>query len=79
MVWVALAVFPQISVAVQIRVMVYLFTHAPAVITSVTVTVTLACPVQLSVAVTEAIWPTGTSDAQLYVAACGTPEITGAV
>ena len=77
MVWVALAVFPQISVAVHMRVMMYLFAQVPGVITSFTVTFTV--PEQLSDTVTEAVWPDGTSEAQLKVAACGTPEISGAI
>ena len=51
--------------------------QVPAVVTSLTVTVTV--PVQLSVAVTEAIEATGTSEAQLTVIAAGVPDIVGGV
>ena len=51
--------------------------QVPAVVTSLTVTVTV--PVQLSVAVTEAIEAAGTSAAQLTVIAAGVPVIVGGV
>ena len=51
--------------------------QVPDVVTSLTDTVTV--PVQLSVAVTEAIEATGTSAAQLTVIAAGVPDIVGGV
>ena len=51
--------------------------QVPAVVTSLTVTVPV--PVQLSVAVTEAIEAAGTSAAQVTVIAAGVPDIVGGV
>ena len=76
-VWVEVLELPHTSVAVQVRVTVKRFAQLPAVITSATPTVTT--PAQLSVADTEPVEATGTSDAQLTVVFDGVPVITGAV
>jgi hypothetical protein len=62
MVWDEVAVFPQISVAVQVRTIEYLLAQVPGVMASATVIETV--PVQLSEAVTGATVATGTSAAQ---------------
>ena len=62
-VWVVVALLPQLSVAVQVLRMEYLLAQVPAVTASATVTVTV--PIQLSVAVTVVMEAIGTSAAQL--------------
>lgn len=69
--------FPQKSVAVQVLVTVNLLAQVPDVVTSLTVIVTV--PEQLSVAVTDDMEATGTSEAQLTVIAAGVPAIVGGV
>ena len=75
--WLLVALFPHISVAVQVLVTVNLLAHAPGVVASATVTVTV--PAQLSVALTELIEAACTSAAQLTVKLAGVPVMLGAV
>lgn len=71
--WVAVAVFPQSSVAVQVRVMVYSFGHDPLVVTSAN---TNAGVLQLSV--TVGVTQLGVPEHSMLDAP-GNPLITGGV
>src|SRR5690554_1330060 len=73
--WLAVAVFPQLSVAVQVRVTNTSDGQSPVLVASVKPTSTLSS--QLSVAVTTAA--SGNSSTQESTRSAGTPSRTGGV